>query len=303
MYCTWCGGHGAAQQPAVLQHKTQNGSSCQSTLGKFRDEEAAGGVQGAEEGSGVRLTCPNNQSRLFHSFRQPITAAHSSPREGEDAPPPNIYNNFFFLFWSLSSNYPHFLSDREIDFLKISPRRNNPSRDWVWLVVWLLIAKKTPRVCFVSWSCLISLFCVITVMAACLFSLRCAHWLIPITTSPLLVISQARLNNVSWSYLVLTSHVVPNTQPLTARVHPLTRVQVTLRTRWLLWQPGTRLLPTGVKRRSKPSGTDRQRLMEFEESGIGEECGVFGCVAAGEWPTQLEVAQILSLGLVALQHR
>ncbi|MEQ2217498.1 hypothetical protein XENOCAPTIV_012451 [Xenoophorus captivus] len=43
--------------------------------------------------------------------------------------------------------------------------------------------------------------------------------------------------------------------------------------------------------------------MEFEESGIGEECGVFGCVAAGEWPTQLEVAQVLSLGLVALQHR
>ncbi|XP_028856645.1 amidophosphoribosyltransferase isoform X1 [Denticeps clupeoides] len=43
--------------------------------------------------------------------------------------------------------------------------------------------------------------------------------------------------------------------------------------------------------------------MEFEESGIGEECGAFGCVAAGEWPTQLEVAQILTLGLVALQHR
>uniref|UniRef100_G3PMT8 Amidophosphoribosyltransferase n=1 Tax=Gasterosteus aculeatus aculeatus TaxID=481459 RepID=G3PMT8_GASAC len=43
--------------------------------------------------------------------------------------------------------------------------------------------------------------------------------------------------------------------------------------------------------------------MEFEGSGIGEECGVFGCVAAGEWPTQLEVAQVLTLGLVALQHR
>lgn len=43
--------------------------------------------------------------------------------------------------------------------------------------------------------------------------------------------------------------------------------------------------------------------MEFEDSGIGEECGVFGCVAAGEWPTQLEVAQVLTLGLVALQHR
>ncbi|XP_029488875.1 amidophosphoribosyltransferase-like [Oncorhynchus nerka] len=44
-------------------------------------------------------------------------------------------------------------------------------------------------------------------------------------------------------------------------------------------------------------------MSEFEESGIGEECGVFGCVAAGEWPTQLEVAQVLTLGLVALQHR
>lgn len=43
--------------------------------------------------------------------------------------------------------------------------------------------------------------------------------------------------------------------------------------------------------------------MEFEESGIGEECGVFGCVASGPWPTQLEVAQVLTLGLVALQHR
>lgn len=43
--------------------------------------------------------------------------------------------------------------------------------------------------------------------------------------------------------------------------------------------------------------------MELEESGIGEECGLFGCVSAGEWPTQLEVAQVLTLGLVALQHR
>lgn len=44
-------------------------------------------------------------------------------------------------------------------------------------------------------------------------------------------------------------------------------------------------------------------MMDLEESGLGEECGVFGCVAAGEWPTHLEVAQILTLGLVALQHR
>lgn len=50
-------------------------------------------------------------------------------------------------------------------------------------------------------------------------------------------------------------------------------------------------------------GVGYRQEMEFEESGIGEECGVFGCVAAGEWPSQLEVAQILTLGLVALQHR
>lgn len=43
--------------------------------------------------------------------------------------------------------------------------------------------------------------------------------------------------------------------------------------------------------------------MHEDESGLEEECGVFGCVAAGEWPTQLEVAQVLTLGLVALQHR
>ncbi|XP_041050667.1 amidophosphoribosyltransferase isoform X2 [Carcharodon carcharias] len=43
--------------------------------------------------------------------------------------------------------------------------------------------------------------------------------------------------------------------------------------------------------------------MEFEESGIREECGVFGCVATGEWPTHLDVPHVIALGLVALQHR
>ncbi|XP_043918429.1 amidophosphoribosyltransferase [Protopterus annectens] len=43
--------------------------------------------------------------------------------------------------------------------------------------------------------------------------------------------------------------------------------------------------------------------MEFEELGIGEECGVFGCVAAGDWPTQLDIPHVITLGLVALQHR
>ncbi|XP_078534286.1 amidophosphoribosyltransferase [Lissotriton helveticus] len=43
--------------------------------------------------------------------------------------------------------------------------------------------------------------------------------------------------------------------------------------------------------------------MEFEELGIREECGVFGCIAAGEWPTQLDVPHVITLGLVGLQHR
>lgn len=38
-------------------------------------------------------------------------------------------------------------------------------------------------------------------------------------------------------------------------------------------------------------------------TGMRHECGVFGCVAAGEWPTQIDVAQVICLGLVALQHR
>lgn len=40
-----------------------------------------------------------------------------------------------------------------------------------------------------------------------------------------------------------------------------------------------------------------------DEAGITHNCGVFGCISAGEWPTQIDVAQIICLGLVALQHR
>jgi amidophosphoribosyltransferase len=39
------------------------------------------------------------------------------------------------------------------------------------------------------------------------------------------------------------------------------------------------------------------------ESGLTHECGVFGAIATGEWPTQLDIAQTVCLGLVALQHR
>ncbi|CAH0384055.1 unnamed protein product [Bemisia tabaci] len=38
-------------------------------------------------------------------------------------------------------------------------------------------------------------------------------------------------------------------------------------------------------------------------TGMTHECGVFGCIAAGDWPTHIDVAQVICLGLVALQHR
>lgn len=38
-------------------------------------------------------------------------------------------------------------------------------------------------------------------------------------------------------------------------------------------------------------------------SGLTHECGVFGAIGTGEWPSHLEIAQIITWGLVALQHR
>lgn len=43
------------------------------------------------------------------------------------------------------------------------------------------------------------------------------------------------------------------------------------------------------------SGNDSEELREA--------CGVFGCLASGSWPTELDVAQIIYLGLTGLQHR
>ncbi|XP_028932973.1 amidophosphoribosyltransferase [Ornithorhynchus anatinus] len=43
--------------------------------------------------------------------------------------------------------------------------------------------------------------------------------------------------------------------------------------------------------------------MELEALGVGEECGVFGCIASGGWPSQLDVPHVITLGLVGLQHR
>ncbi|XP_051158779.1 amidophosphoribosyltransferase-like [Leptopilina boulardi] len=38
-------------------------------------------------------------------------------------------------------------------------------------------------------------------------------------------------------------------------------------------------------------------------TGLTHECGVFGCIAAGDWPSTIDVGQVICLGLVALQHR
>jgi len=40
-----------------------------------------------------------------------------------------------------------------------------------------------------------------------------------------------------------------------------------------------------------------------DDSGMREACGVFGCVAFGNWPTPLDVPHVICLGLVGLQHR
>ncbi|KAL5277436.1 PPAT family protein [Megaselia abdita] len=43
--------------------------------------------------------------------------------------------------------------------------------------------------------------------------------------------------------------------------------------------------------------------MKNEVTGLTHECGVFGAIACGDWPTQLDIPQIILLGIVALQHR
>ncbi|XP_054718266.1 amidophosphoribosyltransferase-like [Uloborus diversus] len=48
---------------------------------------------------------------------------------------------------------------------------------------------------------------------------------------------------------------------------------------------------------------DQNHEGKEEDFELREACGLFGCVASGEWPTNLDVAHIIYLGLIALQHR
>jgi len=38
-------------------------------------------------------------------------------------------------------------------------------------------------------------------------------------------------------------------------------------------------------------------------TGLTHECGVFGCIAAGDWPSQIDVAQVICLGRSTLYDR
>lgn len=38
-------------------------------------------------------------------------------------------------------------------------------------------------------------------------------------------------------------------------------------------------------------------------SGLTHECGVFGAIGNENWPVNSEIAQIIGVGLEALQHR
>ncbi|GAB6022588.1 hypothetical protein CHUAL_006686 [Chamberlinius hualienensis] len=44
-------------------------------------------------------------------------------------------------------------------------------------------------------------------------------------------------------------------------------------------------------------------MAEDGATGLREACGLFGVVSSGDWPTELNVAHIIYLGLDALQHR
>lgn len=53
----------------------------------------------------------------------------------------------------------------------------------------------------------------------------------------------------------------------------------------------------------KKSICDNDDKLSFREEALEEKCGVFGVISNGEWPTRHDVAQIICLGLVGLQHR
>lgn len=88
-----------------------------------------------------------------------------------------------------------------------------------------------------------------------------------------------------------------------ARPEPLGRKRVWERERLRRSGPTRQLVGAWTSLRVQVPPRAFGPAMELEESGVREECGVFGCIASGEWPTQLDVPHVITLGLVGLQHR
>ncbi|CAH0600817.1 unnamed protein product [Chrysodeixis includens] len=61
--------------------------------------------------------------------------------------------------------------------------------------------------------------------------------------------------------------------------------------------------PSGCKRTGEVKVNSKRFGRGAVQSGLTHECGVFGAISTGDWPTQVDVPQVICLGLVALQHR
>lgn len=51
------------------------------------------------------------------------------------------------------------------------------------------------------------------------------------------------------------------------------------------------------------SWKDRRNKRGNVQSGLTHECGVFGAIGNANWNLDSEIAQIICIGLEALQHR
>lgn len=54
---------------------------------------------------------------------------------------------------------------------------------------------------------------------------------------------------------------------------------------------------------SNEASAEKTSSFNKSVSGLTHECGVFAAIACGDWPTNIDIAHIICLGLVALQHR
>lgn len=55
-------------------------------------------------------------------------------------------------------------------------------------------------------------------------------------------------------------------------------------------------LSTGESKCTRPRSKGEARGQR--STGLTHECGVFGCIAAGDWPSQIDVAQVVCLGKI-----